>query len=130
MRAGETVLMPVPGITLPHLWILITEPSEDTHLGVFVSVTSLRGNKDQTVALRPGDHPYIVKDSVVYFGDSRLLDTTLIEADIASGAVQRLEPCSASLLRLLQSGVLCSPYTPNSILRLCRETFGNRSRVR
>ncbi len=128
MRAGETVLMSAPGVAVPHLWILITDPSKDTNLGVFVSVTSLRGGKDQTVILRRGDHPYIAKDSVVYFGDARLWDTALIDADIASGAVRRLEPCSAGLQRLLQSGILNSPYTPNSILRLCRNMFGDRAR--
>ena len=128
MRAGETVLMPVPGVAVPHLWILVTEPSQDTNLGEFVSVNSLRGGKAQTVILRRGDHPYITKDSVVYFGDARLWDTTLIDADLASGAIQGLEACSAGLLRLLQSGILNSPYTPNSILRLCRSMFGVRAK--
>lgn len=130
MRLGETVLMPVPGVAVPHLWILITEPSAETHLGVFVSVTALRGGKDQTVVLRPGDHPYIAKDSVVYYGDARLLDTTRIDADLAAGTVQSQEPCSARLLRLLQDGALASPYTPNAILKLCKQTFANRIRGR
>jgi hypothetical protein len=124
MRPGETVVMPVAGVPVPHLWILITDPAPDTHLGVFVSVTSLRDGQDQTVVLRRGDHPYVAKDSVVYYGDARLLDTALIEKDLSAGLVQHHAPCSTELLRLLQDGALASPHTPNAILRLCRQAFG------
>lgn len=60
MHCGDTFLMPAPGGPVtPHLWIVVTQPDPQTHLCAVVSVTTLRNSKDQTIILRPGDHPFI-----------------------------------------------------------------------
>src|SRR5713226_4097921 len=125
MRCGDTLLIPAPGSTVtPHLWIVVTEPTPDTHLCVIVNITTLRRGADQTVTLRPGDHPFIRHPSVVRYSDAQIVDDRRLGADVASGAAQQHQPCSHS----------SSLYETASRHRLSRQTkslsSAEESRVR
>jgi hypothetical protein len=50
-----------------------------------------------------------------------LVDAQRLEAEIAAGLALLREKCSAATLKLIQDGVLASPFTRPKILRLCRE---------
>jgi hypothetical protein len=83
MDCGDTFLMPAPGgVATPHLWIVVTQPDTQTHLCAIVSVTTLRNSKDQTVILRPGDHPFIRHDSTIFYGDAMIVDAQRLESEI------------------------------------------------
>jgi len=122
MDCGDTFLMPAPGgVATPHLWIVVTQPDPQTHLCAIVSVTTLRNSKDQTVILRPGDHPFVRHDSTVFYGDAMIVDALRLESEIAAGLALVREGCSKAILKLLQDGVVASPFTRPKILRFCRE---------
>ena len=122
MDCGDTFLMPAPGgVATPHLWIVVTQPDPQTHLCAIVSVTTLRNSKDQTVILRPGDHPFIRHDSTIFYGDAMIVDALRLESEIAAGLALVREACSKAILKLLQDGVVASPFTRPKILRFCRE---------
>ena len=53
------------GIGKAHLWIAVTEPQPDSSQIVIVSLTTLRYDRDQTVILQPGDHPFITHQTIV-----------------------------------------------------------------
>ena len=113
--------MPAPGGTItPHLWVVVTEPDAATHLCVIVSVTTLRNSKDQTILLRPGDHPFIRHDSTVFYGDAMIVDVRRLDAEVAAGLALVRAPCSPTTLKLVQDGVLASPFTRPKIERFCR----------
>jgi len=121
MDCGDTFLMPAPGgATIPHLWIIVTQPDPQTHECAIVSVTTLRNSKDQTVILRPGDHPFIRHDSTIFYGDAMIVNARKLEAEIAAGLAVVREKCSAPTLKLVQDGVVSSPFTRPKILRFCR----------
>ena len=85
MHCGDTLLIPAPGSGLtPHLWIIVTEPTPDTHLCVIVNVTTLRNSQDQTVTLNASDHPFIRHPSVVRYSDARFADVRRLRADLAA----------------------------------------------
>ena len=89
--------MPAPGgIATPHLWIVVTEPDP------VVSVTTLRNSKDQTVILRVGDHPFILHESTIFYGDAMIVDAQRLENQIAAGLAVRRDPCPAVTLKLVQ----------------------------
>jgi hypothetical protein len=122
MDCGDTFLMPAPGgVATPHLWIVVTQPDPQTHLCAIVSVTTLRNSKDQTVILRPGDHPFIRRDSTIFYGDAMIVDALRLESETAAGLALVREGCSKAILKLLQDGVVASPFTRPKILRFCRE---------
>ncbi len=122
MDCGDTFLMPAPGgAATPHLWIVVTQPDPQTHLCAILSVTTLRNSKDQTVLLRPGDHPFIRHDSTIFYGDAMIVDALRLESEIAAGLALIKEKCSNVTLKLVQDGVAASPFTRPKILRFCRE---------
>lgn len=79
---GDAILMPTPGVTSLHLWIIITEPSKDSGTAVIVSITTRRAHSDLTLIVKPCDHPWIKHDSVVVFSDASIIDTIILEKRI------------------------------------------------
>lgn len=122
MDCGSTFLMPAPGaLAKPHLWIVVTRPDPQTNLCAIVSVTTLRNSKDQTVILRPGDHPFVRHDSTIFYGDAMIVNALRLESEIAAGLALVRETCSERTLKLVQDGITASPFTRPKILRFCRE---------
>lgn len=125
MECGDTFLMPAPGgLATPHLWIVITQPAPESQLCAVVSVTTLRNSKDQTVLLRPGDHPFIRHDSTIFYGDGMIVDARRVDAEIGAGLAIRKEKCPPATLKLVQQGVLASPFTRPKFARFYREHSG------
>lgn len=124
MECGDTFLMPAPGgPATPHLWIVVTQPAPESHSCAIVSVTTLRYSKDQTIILRPGDHPFIRHDSTVFYGDAMIVDARRLDAEIAAGLALKREACSRAILKLVQDGLIASPFTRPKVLRFCREQW-------
>ena len=98
--------MPAGPQRYPHLWIIATDPDPQSNLAVIVSVTTLRHAADQTVVLRKGDHQFILHDSVVLFGDSRIIDVRKLQT------YPNHKPCSAALVDEILSGLRASPSLP------------------
>lgn len=122
MDCGDTFLMPAPGgAATPHLWIVVTQPDPQTHECAIVSVTTLRNSKEQTVILRPGDHPFIRHDSTIFYGDAMIVDVRRLEAEIAAGLALVRDRCSTATLKLVLDGVGASPFTRPKFLRFCRD---------
>jgi hypothetical protein len=86
----------------------------------------LRFDRDQTVILQPGDHPFITHQTAVLYGDSRIVDGRRIDSMIRDGTALAHQSCPAETLKLIQQGVLSSPYTPRKIIAFCREAWAPR----
>jgi hypothetical protein len=52
-----------------------------------------------------------------------IVDVLRLEAEIAAGLAVVREKCSAATLKLVQDGVVASPFTRPKILRFCRERW-------
>ena len=127
MRCGDSFLMTGPGgFGKAHLWIAVTDPQPGGAQIVIVNLTTLRFDRDQTVILQPGDHPFITHQTVVLYGDSRIVDGQRIDALLRDGTALAHKSCPAQTLKLIQQGVLSSPYTPRKIIAFCREAWGPR----
>jgi hypothetical protein len=127
MRCGDSFLMTgAGGIGKAHLWIAVTEPQADTSHVVIVSLTTLRYDRDQTVILQPGDHPFITHQTIVLYSDTRIVDARRLDAIIRDGTALAHQPCPPQTLKLIQQGVSSSPYTPRKIIAFCREAWGLR----
>lgn len=123
MQCGDTFLMPAPGGPLKsHLWIVITAPDERGN-AVIVSLTTLRTDRDQTVILSAGDHPFVRHQTTVFYGDARIVDLQELSTLFGTHAAVRHQPCSPKLLKLIQDGALVSPYTPQKIVDFCRRSW-------
>ena len=98
-----------------HLWVLLPDPAADG-ISVIVSVTTLRHNADQTVILRPGDHPFMRHPSFVLFADSQFVSTVELGKWIETGLARSHQPFSTKLLTVVLDGVMASDFTPKKII--------------
>lgn len=117
MKSGDTFLMPAPGISdrTPHLWVVVTDPPQGENTVIIVSPTTLRNQAEQTVVLRKGEHPFIRWDSCVFYNDSRLVDVRELDRKVRAGQVKLHDPCSATMLKNIQDGLLASELTPRKV---------------
>jgi hypothetical protein len=125
MRLGDTIVMRTPGSANPieHLWFVITEPDVTTHHCAMVNLTTLRGDKDQTVVLGIADHDYISHPSVVHYIGARIVDARQIRQSGSAGVLRMHQPCSIRTLRLIPAGVSASPFTPKKVIEFCRRAW-------
>jgi hypothetical protein len=130
LRCGDTFLIPKRGSEAEHLWIVITEPDENGQ-AVCVNITSRNNESDTTVVLRPGDHSFVKKESVVYYVDAQVLDLAKVAAAIKAKPRSYVctlhDSCEPELLARIQEGLQRSPFCPNGIKDLCRKRWGTAS---
>jgi hypothetical protein len=106
--------------SLEHLWIVLTEPSLADGNAVCVSVSTQRSGSEATVVLRPGEHPFLKHDSVIFYKDARVIDLVLVQQALESRLGYRHAKCSENLLRRVQDGLLASKQPSNDIKEFCR----------
>ena len=94
-HAGQTFHYPLRSPAKAHLWIIATGPSAQAGSFAAVSLTSLRGAKDQTVILRQGEHPFIKWDTCVAYALAEIITVEHLEARLSKGAARMDLPVSA-----------------------------------
>lgn len=85
MDCGATFLIPAPGLGNTHLWVVATPPDPDC---ILVSLTTLRFDRDQTVVLHAGDHPFVRHQTVVLYSDARIVRADALEAQVRAGTAK------------------------------------------
>lgn len=115
LKAGQTILLPKPGHSTPHLWVVLLAPDPVSNETVIVNLTSQKTHSDNTVVLNPGEHPFVQHPTVVFFADARIVDAKLVAAAMQAGAFQALDNCSDAMLLKIQQGLLASSLTPQKV---------------
>jgi hypothetical protein len=113
-RAGYSFRFPVQDGTIPHLWVVATDPDENGVL-VIVNLTSLKGSKDQTVVIRSKEHPFVRWDTCVNYALADTSTTELLKSQHDCGVAHPHDAVSAGLLSLILDGFAASPRTKNRI---------------
>ena len=121
LSRGDTFLTGDEQDDTLHLWIILTPPSEGEV--VTVSVTTKRRRSETLVELHPGDHPFIVHDSVIAYSYSRIRTVEEIEVAVASGTAKLREPISPKILERVCNGLLDSDFAPNGIRNFYKNTL-------
>ena len=120
MLAGASFLIPAPkpGGPTPHLWIILTDPAPDC---IMVNLTTLRADRDQTVVLHPGEHPFVKHSTAVFYADSQIVTLDHVNSLLARGQALPHQPCPPATLQLIQQGILASPFTPRKVQAFYRQ---------
>jgi hypothetical protein len=124
LRLGDSFLMKKPPSIIDHQWVLVTDPQPQTGTAIVVNVTSKQSYSDQTTVLVVGDHPFIIRPSIVYYVDAREMDVAKVELAIKMGAATSHLPYTQTILAKIQAGILSSPETPPS----CNTTLPHQRR--
>lgn len=122
MNLGQTFIPALPQGD-GHLWVVISDPTPQSRIAI-VNFTTKRPGCDESCIVQPGEHPFFVRESVVFYARSRLQDVDSLERHLSIGNYQPREPVSTSLLRRVQDGALASPFTSGVVQISVRATLG------
>jgi hypothetical protein len=98
-----------------HLIIVAgKEKNTENCLLVVVHVTSVGKNinEDHSCVFKPGEHPFIKKQSYVRYSQMCFAQEKYIESRILLGQISKKEPLSGDLLSRVRSGALKSKAIP------------------
>jgi hypothetical protein len=111
---GDSFMLAKPGCSTEHLWVLVCAPDRVGD-AIMVNVTTQRSNSETTTVLQPGEHPFIVHPSVVFYADARIVDVQQLRLAIESGVARPYPRFSAGVLKRIQHGLTVSRFTPRKI---------------
>jgi hypothetical protein len=120
---GTCILLPKPSGDIRHLWIVLTEPDGDPPQVVIVNLTKNKPRADTTCILMPSDHDFVKVETVVHYGDARLVPAEPLSQIAKLRDYDFQADCSAELLERVQLGLLASPSTPKKIKTYCQPRF-------
>ncbi|UFW49692.1 MULTISPECIES: hypothetical protein [Bradyrhizobium] len=98
-----------------HLFVVCSDACADGK-HVLVSITGWTNDLcDGTTRLKKGDHPFLYKDSYVFYRKARIEDGSVLTSGIDSGAFVLKEPMDAGLVDLIMEGICASKQTPRKV---------------
>lgn len=109
----------IPSGPSEHLFVVALGPVVLEEYGskaqiIAVNFTSIKeGLKyDDACIVRAGEHPFIIRDSYVYYRGAQLLSASSIENKVSSNEWRAQEPCSEVLLQRVLKGFRNSKRLP------------------
>lgn len=118
VAAGSTFLFDLSSPPA-HLWVVASIPDSEGRFLV-VSLTSLKGSKDQTVILNPGDHPFIKWPTCAFYQLADIMTVAKLEEVIRLGHAKLREPLSPKLAALVLDGFAASQFTKKRVVEFAR----------
>lgn len=98
-----------------HLFIVCTDECDQGN-HVLVSITGWTNQLyDGTTRLGKGDHPFLYKDSYVFYRKARIESSTVISNGIEAGHFDVKDPMSDEWVKKIMDGLCKSPHTPRKI---------------
>jgi hypothetical protein len=82
VAVGDTFVWCPPGTVVRHLWIVISDASAHNDKCVVINLTE-SAHGEQSFIVKPGEHPYVYKDSDVNFGDAFQTSETQLKSEVA-----------------------------------------------
>ncbi len=105
MKPGETII----GLDFGnHLWIVVSAPTSAGEIALVNLTTHGRGLLcgPACTIVTTGEHPYVTRESCVYYRAAYLNPLAPLLAAREQGALRQHEPLSMELLRRVQDGAL------------------------
>lgn len=93
----------------PHLHIVVTAPDKDGNV-LCVPVGSYEDGMDPTCLLKQGDHDYLTKDSMIYYGHAKVMKAETIIEMINDKKYEHWEDIKQDVFSKITKGVLTSPH--------------------
>jgi hypothetical protein len=115
-RKGCRLLIPSGTAFNPdgqHLFVVLTNPCEGG-LHLLASISSVKPNRsyDSTCVLQAGEHPFLDRQSYVFYAKVRQILHAGIIRCAKSGLYIPKENCAPAVLKKIGQGVTESPMTP------------------
>lgn len=88
---------------------------------VIVNLTTQRSRSDLSCVVRPGEHRFVVRNSVVAYGFAEVISSSVLHAKLASGDISPHDPMSDDLVRRIWDGADVSPHFPLCCRQILRD---------
>jgi hypothetical protein len=108
MKAGDTFRCPDRSVDT-HLWVVISDPSQNSSQVLIVSLTTYGPKKEATCILKAGVHPFIKHDTCVAYGLANAPSIAQLEKARVDGHLTPDVPVSAAVLQRIREGAALSP---------------------
>jgi hypothetical protein len=119
MNAGDTLIIDEPGTSLDsHLWIVISNPAENSEEVLLVNFTKYRADKDHACIVEPGDHPFVVHRTCVEYRGAKTASAKELQALLDSHQISSHKPAGPDLLARIRAGVPKSRMRNEHVLLL------------
>lgn len=121
MKAGDTFRFS-ERVKDDHLWMIISEPDRNPDAPlVIVSFTTFRLSNDPSCIVLPGDHPFLTRETCVYYRGARFAQRGTFDRCVACGDIIPEDPLSPEILARVREGAARSPYIREGIRKLLVE---------
>ena len=112
-KVGTTLLIPSGPEEKSHLYFVLTDKCvEENHLLVSISTVPQRGFYDPTCVLEPGDHPFVLHQSFVFYRSPQVYSASKIARFVKLKYFQVKEDASPELIQKICAGIPASNFTP------------------
>ena len=120
LKAGDTFIsVRVFGVPA-HLWIIISDPTQDDRV-IIVNINTFRQGSDQTCILRAGAHPFVRRKSYVNYRWARRVKRDRLSELLRTGKCKWRSPVRSTLLARVQQGAGTSAYMKKGYQRMLRD---------
>lgn len=108
-----------------HLYIIISNPSDNSQKVVIVNISSWRDKaielNDSSCIVNDGEHPFLIHKSYAVYRKARCTTLEHLRAGIEKGLLIPKEDCSKEFLEKILDGAANSMFTPIEILNILHE---------
>jgi hypothetical protein len=110
---------------IPHLWIIISDPTQNKDKIIIVNVSTWRDKalifNDPSCILKKGEHSFVKQKSYIYYKEAIITSEVSLEAGFNGGVLTPSEDCSSLLLERILMGAADSQFTPNKVISILQE---------
>ncbi len=113
-----------------HLYIILSLRTRTGEVAItnLISHYEVRPRHyDDCLVIAPDEHPWLRRDSCVYFEEAALERYATIEESLTSGELRQHPRCSDELLRRIQEGALASEDVATNVKSAIRESLATDS---
>ena len=91
-----------------HLWVVLSDPRKNPEKVLLVNMTTNSPRKEQACVLQRGDHPWILHETCVNYGDAVVTSDRLLEEAKATAAITCKVPLERSVIERILAGAASS----------------------
>jgi len=112
MNRGDTFYFRGHENPFPHLWIVLSDPIQDSEQVVIVSLTTWQAYRDDSCILNVGDHPSIKHKTSVYYEKPRFISLDKLRKAKEIGALDPQQSLDKAVLKSMIDGAILSERIP------------------
>lgn len=104
-----------------HVWVIVSDPLQDAEKIVFVNFTSHKDGKDESCVLLPGDHPFIIRKTIISYADAASASIEQLSLLNATNTMYLVESINDDVLSRIRLGMMQSPFSKRGLKKILED---------